>query len=363
MRKATRLRAAVLVGIVVLLVGMGAGAQNHEEIASRTGLDSDLFVELKVTAGEIDLVIFVVYVAERTFESKISSSLQEWLFPYVGKTALYVNPTVKDAATGFPFVPALLRVEQEGKPPFVPVSSDWVEITPGFLAGAFEVNPAGASYGVGSEGILVLGDRIDPTRPFSLVYQGSSARLEVSNRAPAPPAAVSPREPTTVPLLTQVTDLGASLEASDFSAAKAASLLGLDPSLVGTIVVRDSGDELRLVLFQVEEGIRKGAMRPELLSTLEPFVGKGAVMVWALSPTGAVFSPWQMWIKQGGTNYVFFSTSSFVELTQGFLRSGRIAPGNVLAGLVLLPAGVRHEEPYAVFYGSASATLPNVASP
>lgn len=360
--KATPIRTWFVVAVAVLLMGTGVGAQTHEEIASRTGLAPDLFVELKVSVDGSDLVVFAVYVTERTFESKISQALREWLLSYIGKNALYVNPAVKEVVGTFPFRPDLVSLEQEGKPAFFPNLSDWIEITPGFLTGGSQVNPAGASYGVGSEGILVAGDRIDPAQPFTLVYQGTKARLEISKKAPSPPAAAAPREATQVPLLAQVTDVGAELTSGEFSSTRVASLLGLDPSLVGTISVGSRGEELRLVVVQVEEGIRKGALRPDLLATLEPFIGTGAVMIWALSPSGAAFSPWQMWIKQTGTNYVFFSTSSFVELTEGFLRSGRVEARSVLAGLVLLPSGVRRDAPFGVFYGSAGVTLPNVPS-
>ncbi len=348
--------------LVLLLTGIGVVAETHEEIASKTGLDPDLFVELKVTVGGSELAIFSVYINERTFASKVSPSLRQSLFPFAGRNVLYVNPTTKEVVPSFPFFPSALGVEQEGKPPFVPTPSDWVEITPGFLAGVFQVNPAGASYGSGSEGILVLGDRIDPEKPFYLVYQGVRARFEIAKGAPVtPPAAAAPREPVEVPLLTGVTDLVDELVRGDFSSARVAALLGLDPTLVGTVTAKDHGEELRVLFINLEEGVRGSALRPDLLETVAPLIGTGAVMVWALSPTGASFSPWHLFIQQAGTNYVFFSASSFVELTEGFLRAGRVEPGNVLAGALLLPAGVNRGAPFTVHYGGAGwVTFPNV---
>ena len=345
--------------LVCLLMGAGAVSQTHEEIASRTGLDPDLFAELSSSVDGAEVKVFAVFVTERTFTSKISSALQDWLLPYVGRNALYVNPTVKDVVSSFPFLPTDVTVEQEGRPAFVPEASDWVEITTGFLVGSLRVNPAGATYGSGSEGILVMGDRIDSTRPFTLVYRDARARFEIAQ----PPAAVAVpggREPVTVPPVASVTDLGDALGTGDFSSTAVASLLQVDPALVGTITVKSHTEELRLVLVRLEAAIRESALEPLLLLSLEPLIGKGAVMVWALSSTGAAFTPFDLYIQQSGTNYVFFSESSFVELVPGFVHARRVDRGEIEAGIVLLPSGVRPDLPFDVRYGPAGITFPNV---
>ena len=342
-------------------MSVGASAQTHEEIASRTGLDPDLFVELSSSVSGAEVKVFAVFVVDRTFSSKISPALHDWLLPYVGRNALYINPTVKDVVSTFPFLPSDISVEQDGQPTFVPQASDWVEITPGFLTGSFRTNPAGVTYGSGSEGILVMGDWIDSTRPFTLVYRDASARFEVS-----PPVAATPtsggREPVTVPLVTSVTGLGDLLAKGDFTSATVAGLLGIDPTLVGTLVVKSHTEELRLVLVRLEAGIRESGLGAELLGSLESLIGRGAVMVWALSSTGAAFTPYDLYVAQSGTTYVFFSESSFVNLTEGFVHARRVEPGGILAGVLLLPDGVRRDLPFDVRYGAVDVTFPNVSS-
>ena len=95
----------------------------------------------------------------------------------------------------------------------------------------------------------------------------------------------------------------------------------------------------------------------KIKAALEPLVGTGAVMVWALSQTGSAFIPWNFYIQQSGTNYVFFSAASFVELTEGFLHSGRVEPGAIAAGVIRLPGGVDTNAQFAIQYGTAGATF------
>ncbi len=340
-------------------MGIGAVSQTHEEIASRTGLDPDLFVELSSSVDGAEVQVFAVFVAERTLSSKISPALYDRLLPYVGRNALYVNPTVKDVVSSFPFRPGDVTVEQEGRPTFVPQASDWVEITPGFLTGSFRTNPLGATYGSGSEGILVMGDRVDSSRAFTLVYRDARARFEIASPV-AGATSSGGREPVTVPAVTSVTALGDVLGTGDFTSTVVANLLGIDPALVGTITVKSHTEELRLVLVRLEAAIRESALEPVLLSSLDPLIGTGAVMVWALSSTGAAFTPFDFYVQQSGTNYVFFSESSFVELVPGFLHARRVDTGEIEAGIVLLPSGVRLDLPFDVRYGAAGVTFPSV---
>jgi len=170
-------RKLILGSLCVFFLGLVVLAQSADQVASETGLDRDLVGVLRVNVGGAELAIIAVYVNERAFQSGISKNptLYHRLFPYVGKNALYINPTVEHVVSFFAFSSSHFSVEQVGKPTFLPAGFDWVEITAGFLEGRFEVNPGGASYGSGSEGILVMGDYIDPTQPFTVVYQGQRA--------------------------------------------------------------------------------------------------------------------------------------------------------------------------------------------
>jgi hypothetical protein len=353
---------------VLLLTSLGIFAGSHEQIASETDLAPDLFNELTVDVNGTELALFIVAINERVFSSKISTALQENLRHYVGKNALYVNPTVEQVVNSFPFFPEQFTVEQEGGSSFTPTRSDWVEITPGFLGGQFEINPGGSSYGSGSEGILVMGDRIDITRPFWVSYQGVRVRFDVSQQtayypAPAPPTSTTtPSHPAVeISPLESITDLQQALTEGDFSAEAIASLLLLPQDLVGTLVIEGRGEELRLLFVRLEEGIYDSALGDDLLSSLEPLVGTGAVMVWALSQTGSAFIPWNFYIQQSGTNYVFFSAGSFIGLTEGFLHSGRVEPGAIAAGVIRLPGGVTTNAPFSIHYGTAGAIFGGAA--
>ena len=337
-------------------------ASDQAEVASRTGLAPDLFLTLTVNADGRELALFMVYVDERAFQSKISPDLRQSLLPYVGRNVLFVNPTVEEVSPTLPFSPALLSVEQEGRTTFVPSLSDWVELSPGFLAGTAVANPGGVTYGSGSSGILLLGDRIDPARPFTVIYARAKGTFRLAGPAGAiAPAAIPtstvPPAPVPAPLPEGTDTLSAELLQGVFSAESVAALLQLDPSLVGTIVQSSKGEELRLLLVRLEEGVRAGAFAPDLLARVEPYFGTGALMVWALSAGGASFSPFKFYVQQKGTSYVFFLDSSFAELTEGFRRAGRVAPGEVAAGILLLPGGVLRMAPFTVFYGGGTGAL------
>jgi hypothetical protein len=363
-------RKLIVGSLCIFFLGLVVLAQSADQIASETGLDRDLVGVLRVDVGGTELAIIVVYVNERAFQSGISKNptLYHRLFPYVGKNALYINPTVEHVVSSFAFSPSHFSIEQVGAPTFLPTAFDWVEITSGFLEGRFEVNPGGESYGSGSEGILIMGDRIDPTQPFTVVYQGQRARFEIAQQlivsrptavTPTPaPSAIPSRETVEVPALEDVTTLEEILSHGDFTAETMAALLDLDPNLVGTIQVEPKGEELRMLVIRLDEEVRDSALGLELLSRLESVIGTGAVMIWAFSPTGADFSPWHFFIQQAATNYVFFSGSSFVELTTDFLDTARVEAGTVAAGVILLPKAIDPHGAYSVFYGSASVAFP-----
>lgn len=335
----------------VFLVSSVALSGEREEFARQAGLDSDLVGLIQLDVDGVQLTVVFVFVNERTFASRISPALREELLPYLGKNAIYVNPNVKEVVSQFDFSPLSLTVGQGGEA-FTPAASDWVEITPGFLTGAFEVNPLGPEHGSGSEGVLVLGDAVDPSRPFSLSYMGETVTFVIAP-PPVPLPSQSPVEP-----LSDSAALSHLFTLPDFSGEGIAALLALDPGYVRTLSVPVRGGELRFLFVLVEEGIRESRFDPGLIEQLEPLIGTGAVLAIVFSPTGAPFEPWNFFVKQSGTNYFFFSDASFVELTEGFIRSGMIEEGGVAAGVIRLQPGVDPALPFSIFYGSSGVSFP-----
>jgi len=349
--------------LILVLAGAAGAADPRQRFAEETGLDLDLIGVVQTNVGGIELTITFVFVNERTFDSKVSADLRLALMPYVGRNAVYVNPSIEQVVSQFAFSPAELSARQDGESAFFPQANAWIEITPGFASGWFEVNPSGPDRGSGSEGILVLGEAIDSTRPFDLIYRGQEVRFEIgqgviSPSAPAAAAATSSHDPIDVPPLEGTGTLENVLMQDEFSAASMAAMLELDAELVRALLLTIRGEELRLLLVRLEESIRDSALGPELLSALEPLLGTGAVMVWAFSVEGAAFSPWSFYIQQGGTNYVFFSSASFVALTDGFLRVERVGAGEVAAGVIRLPKSVNSALPFSVYFGTSGVDYP-----
>ena len=362
MRKNLFGRGSVLL-LMILLVQFVVFAGTPEQVASKTGLDQDLFSTLNTEVNGTQLGVFVVAVTERALYSRVSEQLLATLRPYVGKNALYVNPTVEKVVSSFPFNPAGFKVSQDSAPDFIPTATDWVEISEGFLSGRFIINPEGEAYGSGSEGLLVMDGHIDITRPFTISYDGRSATFSIRSYT-APPVASSSGIPSTpaqtpvdVPLPGQVTDLQDALTTGEFTRESMASLFKLPPAIVQTLDIAARATELRLLFVLLSDGVRDASFSDDLLTSLEPLIGTGAMMVWALSPTGSPFTPWSFFVQQNGTNYVFFSDASFVELTPGFLRSVEVPAGQLLAGVIRLPKGIDLAQPFAVFYGTNSASF------
>ena len=264
----------------------------------------------------------------------------------------------------FAFSPYEISVRQVGGSTFTPAADAWMDITSGFSAGRFEVNPSGPDHGSGSEGILVLGDAIDATSPFDVIYRGQEVRFEIgtapttSAAGPPPSAATTSHDPVDVAPLEGTGTLQSVLMHDDFSAESMAALVEVGPSLVRTLQLTLRGEELRMLFVRLEEAIRESALGPELISALEPLIGTGAVMVWAFSVEGAAFSPWSFYVKQGGTNYVFFSSASFVELTSGFVRVERVGAGEVVAGVIRLPKSVSSGLPFSIYFGTSGVDYP-----
>jgi len=253
----------------------------------------------------------------------------------------------------FDFSPTEVTVAQSGVDMFFPKAEDWVEITPGFLSGRFEVNPW--SYGSGSAGILVMGDRIDASEPFTVTYRGGQALFDIAGPGavagpPPVPSAGQPEVDLDIPMPETIGELEEALIQGEFRSAVVAGILGLDPSLVGTIALTEGDEELRLLLVRLESGVEEGALSDDLLSGLNPLVGRGAIMLWALSPTGSYFSPWKLHVIQSGIVYDFWFDTSFIELTDGFLRVGRVEPGEVVAGVILLHQRVDPRGALSIYY-------------
>ena len=336
-----------------------------DQYAQETGLDRDLIRVFETDVRGEQLTIVLVYINERTFQSKISSALYSTLHPYIGQNALYVNATVERVVSWFDFRPQSIAAQQDGIHLLIDESS-WIEITPGFLEGSFVVNPGGADKGSGSEGILVFGDQLDATLPFDLSYQGETKAFSIGTGTPTlstmgtagPIAATTSHDPIEVTPVDALEVLEQLLLSDEFSQEAMAALFDLDLSLVRVMTLGTRGNELRLFFVRLEPAVRESLLGEEILAAVEPVIGTGAVMLWAISPTGAPFSPWHLYIQQRGTNFVFFSTASFVELTEGFLRVEAVAAGEVAAGVIRVPRGVEAEDPFLVFYGTSGVSYP-----
>jgi hypothetical protein len=353
-------RAALVSSLFVWFAVLSVSADVRQDFATRTGLDIDLVNYVQVDVGGTELTIVFVYINDRALDSRISPTLRVILSPYVGQNAIYVNPSVKTVTSWFDFSPLDIALQPDGGDVLHPSTEAWVEITPGFLSGAFEVNPSGSDQGSGSQGILLLGDDVDPDQPFDVIYQGQRAHfdLETVSAVTASQTAASSHTPVSVPALEDVSGLQDLLGLPEFSAESMAALLSLDPALVRTMEIDARGTVLRLMFVRLEESVRDSLLGDALLSRLDPVVGTGAVMVWAYSSTGAGFSPWAFFVQQNGTNYVFFSDASFVELTSGFLRTEEIDAGGLVAGVIRLPRGVDSTQPFGLYYASQGVDYP-----
>jgi len=342
-------------------VSLSVVADLRDDFATKTGLDRDLINLVTVDVGGTELTVTFVFINERTFQSKISAELSWTLQPYLGRNAIYVNPSVDAVVSQFDFDAQLVSVRQNGEENW-PMLDSWVEITPGFMGGTFEVSPGGSEEGSGSEGILILGDSIDSQTPFELTYAGASAAFSISAAASqysgVLPSAVQSHDPIDVEPLETLGTLEELLLHEVFSPETMAAALGMDANLVGTMVLSPRDRELRLLFIRLDPSVRTSVLGPDLHEALDEVIGTGAVMVWAVSASGADFSPWNFYIRQRGTNFVFFSTASFVELTEDFLRVDCVDAGEVVAGVVRLPRSVDASAAFSVFYGTSSVDYP-----
>jgi len=351
-------RVLLVSSLFVLCAASAALGDPRDDFARETGLDSDLIGVIQVDVGGTEMTIAFVFVDARALESHVSPSLRQALQPYVGRNALYVNPSVRNVVSHFDFTPQAIAVQGEGRERTTPPASAWVELTPGFLGGAFEVNPAGASQGSGSEGVLVLGDLVDPTRPFDIFYGNERTTFRILPAGSSRASTAASHDPISVPALGDVSSLESVLARPDLTEVSLAALFALDRSLVRILDATVASTAVRFVFIRLEESVRTSALGVDLLSRLDPVIGTGAVMVWAISTTGAPFSPWYFYVQQSGTNFVFFSSASFVELTSGFLGLDRLEPATLAAAVIRLPKGVDAQAPFAVRYSTFGVTYP-----
>jgi len=363
MRLSTWGRAAIVSSLFLFLAAGAALGEPREEFARETGLDIDLINVLKVDVDGTELTVVFVFINERALASKVDSTLRQTLLPFVGRNALYVNPSIKSVVGWFDFNPLTIAVQPVGGELLWPAASSWTEITPGFMNGLFQVNPAGPSQGSGSEGVLVLGDAVDTTKPFEVLFRGERVQFELSSTSTAlagsaPRATTTSHTPISVPVLEDVSSLAELLALDSVTSESMAGLLGLDPSLVRVLDTHERGQALRLVFVYLTEAVRTSLLGEDLLQRLDPLIGTGAVMVWASSTTGTEFSPWRFYVQQNGSNYVFFSAASFVELTFDFLKNQTLSPGTVVAGVIRLPKSVDASSPFSVYYGTSGVSFP-----
>jgi hypothetical protein len=356
-------RALVVSSLFLLFAAGAALADARQEFAQETGLDSNLIGVIQTDVGGTEMTIVFVFVNDRALDSRISPTLRQELLPYVGRNALYVNPGVRSVVDRFGFDPQAIAVQPEGGQRFVPPASAWVEITPGFRTGSFQMNPAGATQGSGSEGILILGDRIDPAKPFTVYYGSEPVTFDLSTGSSSTLGSTGStsslsHEPITVPALEDVTSLEDVLALPDLTSDSLAVLFGLDRSLVRLLDVPVKSDTIRMVFVRLEESVRTSSLGPELLERLDAVIGTGAVMVFVWSAVAPSFSPWYFYIQQSGANHVFFSDASFVELTAGFLDLTHLVPGQLAAAVIRLPKSVHPLEPFGVRYSTFGVAYP-----
>jgi len=356
-------RALLVSSLFVLCAASAALGDSRDDFARETGLDSDLIGVIQVDVGGTEMTIAFVFIDARALESHVSPGLRQALQPYVGRNALYVNPSVRNIVSHFDFTPQAIAVQGEGRERTMVPASAWVELTPGFLGGTFEVNPAGTEQGSGSEGVLVLGDLIDPTRPFDIFYGNERTTFRILAAASSGSTSVSStsaasHDPISVPALGDVSSIESVLARSDLTEVSLAALFALDRSLVRILDATVTSAAVRFVFIRLDESVRASALGDDLLSRLDPLIGTGTVMVWATSTTGAPFSPWSFYVQQSGTNFVFFSSASFVGLTSGFLSLERLEPGTLAAAVIRLPKNVNAQAPFAVRYSSFGVTYP-----
>ncbi len=364
-----------------MLAGVCANGQTSEQISWETGLDQDLFATMQLDLHGVEIAVFFVYLNDRAFDSDISPGLAEKLRPYADTNALYANVTVEGNLAQIGLDPTRFVVRQLGTEPVPLGEQAWAEITTGFLHGRLQPNPDDPAYGSGSIGVLLLGDTIDPGHPFTIMYAGQEQRsvtmaigsgtsistasgTERGSNVAIDPSYEDPRQesvasdPIEIPFLSALLDEAAGAE-------EMAALLGIPTDTVHVFSCGGEADRLRIMLVELlgslfgEEpaGGESGQESAPLREILAPLAGTGAVMVWAASPTGAEFTPYAFYMQQAGSTFLFFSRSSFVDLSEGFTQQRELAAGEASAGIVLVHRGIDLDHPYTMTYCGVSSSL------
>lgn len=365
----------VVLAVVIMLVGVCGYGQTGEQISWETGLDQDLFATMRIDVQGVEVAVFFVYLNDRAFDSNISAGLAEKLRPYANRNALYVNVTVQGNRSWVAVDPSKFVVQSAGGDAMPAAEEAWVEITAGFVGGVLHPNPDDPSYGSGSIGVLLLGEAIDPERPFTIAYSGQEQRavtLTVRAGSTASPAMSHGGEAVTDPNYEDprqgslgdhsiaVSFLDALLD-EEVDREQMANSLGIQAERVHLIECGEESERLRLLLVELDgsppTGLQAGADAVSLWETIAPLAGTGAVMVWAASATGAEFTPYAFYLQQAGSTFLFFSRSSFVDLTEGFTDQRRLAPGDVSAGIVLVHRRIDLQSPYTMHYCGVASRL------
>ncbi len=364
-----------------MLAGVCANGQTSEQISWETGLDQDLFATMRLDLNGVEIAVFFVYLNDRAFDSDISPGLAEKLRPYADTNALYVNVTVEGNVAQIGLDPTRFVVRQFGTEPVPSVAESWAEITTGFLSGWLQPNPDDPAFGSGSIGVLRLGDTIDPRQPFTIVYAGqeqrsvtltigttalisTASRTEPGSDAAIDPSYEDPRQRSVasgsveIPLLSALLDEAVGSE-------EMSVLLGVPSDTLHLFSCGGETDRLRIMLVELEEprvgeepvGGEAAQESDRLWDVLAPLAGTGAVMVWAASPTGAEFTPYAFYLQQAGSTFLFFSRSSFVDLTEGFTQQRWLAAGEASAGIILVHQGIDLRHPYTMIYCGVSSSL------
>ncbi len=172
-----RVVCALSVGFALLVGCSVAFGQTVDEVIAQTGLDRDLVAVLTVDAPSGKFLMVAVYVNERTVATRMQAGLAATLPEFVGRNAVLVWAYTESGAA---IEPGSLLFAQDGST--VTMGEDNVfPVTGDLREGVLPPRQVVAS-------IIVLGDAIDPTAPFTITYGEWAATLAVE---PAPDVVVA----------------------------------------------------------------------------------------------------------------------------------------------------------------------------
>ncbi len=337
-----------IISLFCLLVVLGGtlvfGADNIDTIAQQLGLDRDLIGLINVEIEGTTLALMFIYVNERTVASRrISPLLRQQILPYLEANAIVV---LVSADSDMFFPPDELVLGQQGRQLFRPSSEDWAAAPP---------KPWKIRAQESAAGLLIMGERIDPTLPFWIEFRGEKTVIELEDPVLvcAEPLAYPVVAPPHVPIDLNMEDL-ALAEAFGITGEEIAQLIGIDPRLVQTLIIGHAEEEqLQIVLIHLAGQVREADLSTGMLAQLERYIDRASIMVLAFTRTGADFSPWYFWASQGRRNYPLLAIARFTELTPGFIRparDGRIEAGEIAVGIIILYRWIDPSLPFTVNY-------------